>query len=187
MSFLSFLPNLGKPLSCTRTTTATALQGVLPYSAGSRVQSSICEESCAKARAEAAQEAAARGQDPEPEKEEAASSPRKSSYNRFQSWQAPFESLSAKKQKPYLEQQQRDQQHFEAPSRLRIITGFCMPVAFRIGGCTERAPGGRKGSETEAGRGAALHLRPQAVPDLSPEKSMHPGDPVEAARCCASR
>lgn len=60
----------------------------------------LYKESCAKARAEAAQEAAARGQDPEPEKEE-----------------APFESLSAKKQKPYLEQQQRDQQHFEAAQK----------------------------------------------------------------------
>jgi len=63
----------------------------------------LYKESCTKARAEAVQEAAARGEDPEPEKEE-----------------APFESLSAKKQKPYFDQQQRDQQHFEAAQKERL-------------------------------------------------------------------
>ncbi|CAE7627527.1 top2 [Symbiodinium sp. CCMP2456] len=64
----------------------------------------LYKESCAKARTEAVQEAAARGQDPEPEKEE-----------------APFESLSAKKQKPYFDQQHRDQQHFEAAQKERQV------------------------------------------------------------------
>ena len=40
----------------------------------------MCKESCAKARAEAVQEAAARGQDPEPEKAEAADSPPRASF-----------------------------------------------------------------------------------------------------------